>query len=184
MRGSRGLTMVELLVTLGIIAIAMGGVLSVFFAAFGYSRRGREKAEAARTALAVYGLMDRGFVETGGNAHGRGGDGNLVYEGGETVHTVTCQQLASALGMYYYGPSWAPSYVTRTTSPLVWKCEVSQHPDWGSDDGCTGLHVLKITVSRDDDLDDSFDELDFLGDLDVDSEVARFSAYLADEDVP
>ncbi len=159
----RGLTMIEILVTLGILSVVIGSVLSIFVAGSRFGLRAQEKMEAGRVAQAVFDLVDRGFDAP--SRMGRLDDGSLLDE------TVTCQQLASAgaqeIDGYQFRSLWAPTYVVRSPLSLVWKYVISPHDV----DGLV-MHHLDVTVRFDEDGDADFDDTDRL--------IARYSAILAD----
>ena len=76
------MTMIEILVALGILAVAIGSILTIFTAGARHGARAREKMEAGRVALAVFDLVDKGFVVSGSpdTPYGRRSDGKLVND--------------------------------------------------------------------------------------------------------
>jgi len=172
-RASRGMTMIEILVALGILAVAIGSILTIFHAGARHGARAREKMEAGRVALAVFDLVDKGFTD-GTNEYGRDG-----ATGGISPTTVpfTSQQL---FAMTDPAPppnfsQWGPAYVTGSPVPLVWQYEISD----ATTDGVQ-LHRLSVTVAVDEDGDGIFDGT---GSPEPDRVVRVYEAILADRRV-
>lgn len=186
-RGVRGFTMMELLVTLGILAIALASVLSIFARGSRFGLRAQERTEAGRVAQAVFDLVDRGF-KVGAARRGRQDDGSLLDE------TISSQELdpdeptpAQELDGKLFPSLWKPAYVTTshaitakgtgqvtlTRLRLVWGCEISDHKPPGHPDG---LHMLEITVRFDDNGNGMFNT--------EDRDVGKYYAILADREVP
>ncbi len=140
------MTMIEILVALGIVAIAISSILTIFTAGARHGARAREKLEAGRVALAVFDLVDRGFTLGGPSWYGRD---RTTGEVTDTTVPFTCQQLAS---MDDGQPSWRPGYVTASPVPLVWKYEIED----ATTDGVQ-IHRLSVTVAVDEDGDLQFD---------------------------
>ncbi len=164
-----GLTMVELLVCLGVLAIALGSVLSVFVAGTRFAAKSRRRMDASRVGRAVYDLADRGFGVGASIDHGRGagGAGKFNVAAGSPDEFYS-QDLLSA----GYLPSWGPAYVVDSPLRLVWKCRISE-PSAGTFD-LAGMYNVEITVSLDENENDAFDpEPD-------DEEIRRYHAILVD----
>jgi type II secretory pathway pseudopilin PulG len=160
--------MVELLVCLGVLAVALGSVLSIFVAGTRFAAKSRQRMDASRVARAVYDLADRG-LDVAGTPHGRGTGGagkfNVAAAGPDEFYS---QDLLSA----GYLPSWAPAYVVDSPLRLVWKCRISEPPAGTFDLG--GMYNVEITVSLDENENDAFDPEP------TDEEIRRYYAILVD----
>ncbi len=171
------MTMIEILVALGILAIAISSILTIFTAGARHGARAREKMEASRVALAVFDLVDRGF--TAGTPYGRGAVDAGVIDKELDGETVTSEQL---LGITIPAPppgysEWAPAYVTASPVLLVWKYEIQPYTLDG-----VAMHRLSVTVSVDEDQDYAFD-VELPGGS-GDRVVRVYEAILADRRVP
>ena len=180
----RGMTMIELLVALGIFAIAVGSILTIFTAGARHGARAREKMAAGRVALAVFDLVDKGFT-AGGTNYGRGAVDAGVIDAEGDGETVTSEQL---LGMTAPAPppgysQWAPAYVMASPVLLVWEYEIAS-PAPSTTDGVQ-LRRLTVTVSVDEDTDFTFDQEQTLpsGVRTGDPVVRVYEAILADRRV-
>jgi hypothetical protein len=163
--------MMELAVCLAVLAIALGAVLSMFYYGARAGWRSQERREAGRVALAVFDLIDRGFIDQGAVRRGRQADGGFP----PGTSTVRSQELMNSretdgLSGFY---AWRPAYVVASPLPLVWECAISDYP---SDVG--GLHVLEVVVA--------YNEGDAVPGVPEfgaeDREIERFHAILADGD--
>jgi len=133
------MTMIEILVALGILAVAIGSILTIFHAGARHGARAREKMEAGRVALSVFDLVDKGFTVVAGS-YGR--------------DAVTAGVIDSELdGETYSGGQattfGADDFVTKSPVPLVWEYTITS-PDPATTDGVQ-LHRLSVTVAVDDD---------------------------------
>jgi hypothetical protein len=143
------MTMLEILVALGILAVAIGSILTIFHAGARHGARAQEKMEAGRVALAVFDLVDRGFTLGGPPWYGRD------RTTGEIMDTTTPFESQQLSGMDGGQPSWRPAYVTDSPVLLVWSYEITSL-DPATTDGVQ-LHRLSVTVSIDEDGDLFFD---------------------------
>ena len=160
-RAPRGMTMVEILVALGILAVAIGSILTIFHAGARHGARAREKLEAGRVALAVFDLVDKGFTITS-TPHGRGSDGVVLDEtisSGNHLQNIDEGQSA-----------WRPTYVADSPVPLVWKYDINPYTVDG-----VPMHRLSVTVAVDEDRDLQFSS--------GDREIRTYEAILADRRV-
>jgi type II secretory pathway pseudopilin PulG len=161
-RSERALTMVELLVCLGVLAIALGSILSVFITGARVATNAQRKMDAGRVARVVFELVDRGFVTSSGQ-HGRGADGPGKFQ----PEVVKSEELSSLVGGTI---GRSPAYVIYSPLALVWRAELSTPPagTYDFDD----FHVLEITVSHDTNDNSAFDVTDEV--------VGKYYALLAD----
>ncbi len=177
-RGSeRAFTLIEIMVTLGILVIVMASVLSVFAAGTRMSMRAREKMEAGRVALAVFDMLEAGFndqPDRTGTWYGRDGNGDFTFSG-----TIASHELPAN---YQYPPApsnwsaWEPMWVIKSPVRLVWRCTISQPSGWDADEIKKGMHLVRVIVSRDEDNNNEFN-------LATDREVGRFYAVVSDRTV-
>lgn len=151
-RTVRAFTMMELLVTLGILAIALASVLSIFARGSQFGLKAQERTEGSRVAQAVFDLVDRGFLDSGANPIGRDEYGNILNEpAGIFSHDLKdARELDGVMGFSAY----EPAYVIRSHLDLVWRCTIVDH----AVDGVTGMHLLTITVRFDDNGNGRYDE--------------------------
>jgi type II secretory pathway pseudopilin PulG len=158
----RALTMVELLVCLGVLAIMLGSILSVFTAGARVATNAQRKMDAGRVALAVFELVDRGFVTSSGQ-HGRGADGPGKFQ----PEVVKSEELSSLDGGTI---GRSPAYVIYSPLSLVWRAELSTPPagTYDFDD----FHLLEVTVSHDTNDNGAFDVTDEV--------IGKYYALLAD----
>ena len=161
-RGERGLTMVELLVCLGVLALALGSILSVFIAGTRFAVRAQRKMDAGRVARGVHERFAKGWEEPPGTWHGRRDDGTVVDE------TVTSQQMP---GISDVQPGNAPAYVIDSPLSLVWRCEIVTPNPYTL--GLPDMHMLVIVVSHDTNDNELFDDV-------ADKVVGKYYALLAD----
>ena len=167
MRTVRAFTMMELLVTLGILAIALASVLSIFARGSQFGLRAQERTEGSRVAQAVFDLVDRGFID--GTRKGRDENGKIPA-GLTEVFSQALETAAEVDGMAF--SAWKPAYVIRSHLDLVWHCRIDDH----AVDGVTGMHLLMVTVCFDDDGDKAYD-------ASRDRLVGTYYAILADREV-
>ncbi len=145
----RALTMIELLVCLGVLAIALGSVLSVFVAGTRFAAKSRRRMDASRVARAVHDRFQKGWEEPpsgSDNWHGHDDDGDVVDE------TIQSDQMPSISDV---PASWAPAYVIDSPVRLVWRCQVLTPNPYTFD--VPGMHLLVTTVSHDSNEDACFD---------------------------
>ncbi len=163
-RDARGFTMMELLVTLGILAIALASVLSIFARGSQFGLKAQERTEASRVAQAVFDVMSQGweFPASSSTWYGRDGDGKVI-DG-----TIRSDQIASQSDL---PSSWRPAYVVRSHLTLVWEADVAPYTQDG-----IAVHMLTITVCFDDDGDRAYD-------ASRDRRVGKYYAILADRKV-
>jgi len=136
-KGAAGLTMVEILVALGVLAIALGSVLAVFVGGSRTSLLARERMEASRLALAVFDVVDKGWIG-GAEWYGRDGDGNLPPADTLIDNNI---YLSTNPNLPVNSADWWPAYVIRSPVKLVWRCWIRTMP---SDVG--GMHHVTVTV--------------------------------------
>lgn len=154
------MTMLEILVSLGILAVAIGSILTIFTAGARHGARAQEKMEAGRVAVAVFDLVDRGFTGGGRDAATGSFTNNETLSGGP----------ATVLG--------ADDFVAKSPVPLVWKYEITSL-DPADTDGVQ-LHRLSVTVSVDEDGDLLFDDA---ASANPDRVIRVYEAILADRRV-
>ncbi len=133
----RGMTMIELLVALGIFAIAVGSILTIFTAGARHGARAREKMAAGRVALAVFDLVDKGYSS-----------------GGRDPTTGDLPNSETRTG----GPSTvfgADEFVANSPVLLVWKYEIEPYTADG-----VAMRQLTVTVAADENSDFLFDSGD------------------------
>ena len=187
-RADRAFTMMELLVTLGILAVALASVLSIFARGSQFGLRAQERTEGGRVAQAVFDLIDRGFMIS--TRRGRRDDGSLLDE------TINCQELdfnttgARELDGMQFRSLWKPAYVIRSHLDLVWRATISTPNlpppapsglDWAT---MQGVHVLEVTVRFDGDGNGTYDEVPATPErLQPDRLVGEYYAILADREV-
>jgi len=171
---ARGMTMIEILVALGILAVAIGSILTIFHAGARHGARAREKMEAGRVALAVFDLVDKGFSVNSAK-FGRGKTTAGKIEDGEIVKSEELAHLDDAPVTYtkWYN-EWGPTYVAPSPVPLVWKYETRAYAADG-----VGMHQLTVTVAVDEDGDYIFDDAP----PEPDRVVRVYEAILADRRV-
>jgi len=175
-RTVRAFTMMELLVTLGILAVALGSVLSIFARGSQFGLRAQERTEGARVAQAVFDLVDRGFL-VAATRRGRQDDGTIPDE----PVGIFSHDLATATeldGMAF--SAWRPAHVIRSHLDLVWDAKVTTPPpsagpglEWTN---LQGVHLLEVTVRFDGDGDKAYD-------ASRDRLVGKYYAILADREV-
>ena len=169
---ARGMTMLEILVALGIVAIAMSSILTIFHAGARHGARAREKMEAGRVALAVFDLVDKGFAVNSA-PYGRGRTTPGVVDDGEIVTSEQLEYLDSKPVSYTkWYKEWRPTYVATSPVLLVWKYEITLYTVDG-----VAMHQLSVTVSVDEDGDLRFDPAP------TDRVVRVYEAVLADRRV-
>lgn len=174
-RRTRGFTMMELLVALGILAVALASVLSIFARGSQFGLKAQERMEAARVAQAVFDLVDRGFIA--GTRKGRDENGNIAA-GASEVLSQDIEDAYELDGMAF--SAWSPAYVIRSHLDLVWSCQIDDYVI----DGITGMHLLKITVRFDSKENGEFDELLATPESgQPDRLIGRYYAVLADRQV-
>ena len=94
-RGERGLTMVELLVCLGVLALALGSILSVFIAGTRFAVRAQRKMDAGRIARVVFETANARTVDA---TWGRDATGAVLEDLKSTNGTyVNGQRVAGAV---------------------------------------------------------------------------------------
>ena len=157
-RTVRAFTMMELLVTLGILAIALASVLSIFARGSRFGLRAQERTEGARVAQAVFDLADTGVA---GGIWGRKTDGNIA--------DATIASLSASV----------PPQLFKSHLTLVWEGKIEPHTQDGID-----MHLLKITVRFDANGNGMYDELPTTPErLQPDRLVSKYYAILADREV-
>ena len=164
-RGARGMTLVEILVALGVLAMAIGSILTIFMTGSRFGARTREKLEAGRVALAVFDLVDKGF-DVGGTPYGRRSTGPLAGQ------LVNDEEVESSLSSRVLGDA---AFAARSPVPLVWKYKILDHTVDG-----VPMHRIEITVRLDTDGsgDPGYLEYD-----DTDRLIRVYHALLADRRV-
>ena len=163
------MTFVEILVALGVLAIAFGGVLAIFGAASRQSLAAQERSEAARVAQAVFDLAQSGAYarSDGALVWGRNAAGKV-----EKTGQIQSVDLDPETGTLVPGPLPLPplpvqaSAVARVVQgplSLRWTAQIS---DVGAYAGLSGMYSLSIVVFMED------------------REVARLGALLTDRTSP
>ena len=155
-RGERGLTMVELLVCLGVLALALGSILSVFIAGTRFAVRAQRKMDAGRIARVVFETANARTVDA---TWGRDATGAVV-EG--PIDSLT-PSVSSAFVL-------RPSDMIRIQTGLVWQSTIAQVAPGTYD--FDDFYTVETVVSHDTNDDGAFDVTDKV--------VGRYYALLAD----
>ena len=143
--------MIELLVCLGVLAIAMGSILSIFVVGTRFAATAQRRMDAGRVARAVFEVANQRVTDT---TWGRNQDGNIQGDG-TSITNLT-------------GTIVPPNLIVSPVS-LVWECTLDTY----AAGDLNGLHILSLIVSHDSDGSGTFN-------LPGDEIIGTYYAVLAD----